>query len=97
LCHLGNISHLLGQATPPAALQEKIKGTPGLAEACGRMTEHLRSNLVDLQSTPLTLGQLLTLDAKHERFSGPSAAQANSLLTRNYRAPFVVPDLSRPA
>ncbi len=95
LCHLGNISHQLGRATAPAALAEKIQGNTPLVEAYGRMTEHLGKNGVNLGKTPATLGLTLTVDAKAERFTGPDAAAANALLTRPYRAPFVVPDLSR--
>ena len=36
------------------------------------------------------LGRKLTIDAKTETIVGDS--QADALLTRNYRAPFVVPD-----
>ncbi len=97
LCHLGNISHVLGRAAAPGVLREKIKGNAPLAEACGRMTEHLKVNGVDLAKTPLTLGAPLTLAAGKESFTGEFAAQATPLLTRQYRAPFVVPDLSRPA
>ena len=95
LCHLGNISHVLGKALAPDALREKIKGRAALAEATGRMMEHLKINGVDLAKTPLTYGVPLTLVPGQEKFTGEFAAQANPLLTRQYRAPFVVPDLSR--
>ena len=95
LCHLGNISHVLGQAAAPDALREKIKGNSALAEACGRMTEHLGANQVDLKSTPLTYGVPLTIAPGKETFVGGFAKEASPLLTRAYRAPFVVPDLSR--
>jgi predicted dehydrogenase len=95
LCHLGNISHILGQTAKPAELKEKIKGDAGLAEATGRMLEHLAANGVDCAKTPLTRGVTLTVNAAKENFSGEFAAQANPLLTRNYRAPFVVPNLSK--
>jgi len=36
------------------------------------------------------LGRRLTFDAANESFVGDS--EANNLLTRRYRAPFVVPD-----
>jgi len=97
LCHLGNISHVLGKAAPPDVLQAQLKGNTPLAEANGRMMEHLAANKVDLKATPLALGLLLAVDARNERFSGQSARLANPLLTRDYRAPFVVPDLSRAA
>ena len=94
LCHLGNISHVLGKAAAPDALRERIRGNAGLAEACGRMMEHLGANAVDLKGTPLTLGALLQVAPGTERFTGEFAAAANPLLTRQYRAPFTVPDLS---
>ena len=95
LCHLGNISHVLGQAAAPDALRERIKGNAGLAEATGRMMEHLGANGVDPGKTPLMLGVPLTLAPGKESFSGEFAKTASPLLTRRYRAPFSVPDLSR--
>jgi len=95
LCHLGNISHVLGQTTESGVLREKIRDEGGIAEATGRMMEHLAANGVDLGKTPLTRGVTLAIDATKENFTGEFAAQANPLLTRKYRAPFVVPDLSR--
>jgi hypothetical protein len=94
LCHLGNISHLLGQATAPDALRERIKGNALLTEAYGRMGEHLLANAVDTTRTPLTLGVPLQLAPGREAFTGEFAAQANPLLTRQYRAPFAVPALA---
>jgi predicted dehydrogenase len=97
LCHLGNISHVLGKAAVPAVLREKIKGNAPLAEAFGRMSEHLAKNGVDLVKTPLTVGVPLTVAPGKEQFTGEFSREANPLLTRQYRAPFVVPDLSRSA
>ncbi len=94
LCHLGNISHVLGKTASPEVLREKVKGNAALAEAYGRMTEHLAANLVNLSKTPLTYGVPLTLAAQKsanpESFVGEFAAQATPLLTRQYRAPYVV-------
>ena len=94
LCHLGNISHRLGRATPGGALRESVRADAALAEAHGRMAEHLAANRVDLGATPLTLGVPLAVDARAERFTGASAAPANAMLTRDYRAPFAVPALA---
>ena len=95
LCHLGNISHVLGKTAGPDVVREKVKGNAPLAEAYGRMAEHLAKNGVDLAKTPLTYGVPLTLAPKNaEKFVGEFAKEANPLLTRQYRAPFVVPDLS---
>jgi hypothetical protein len=45
---------------------------------------------VDLIAERATLGVPLWMDPKAERFVGNDAA--NALLTRAYRAPFVVPE-----
>lgn len=94
LCHLGNISHQTGRAMPAAAMAATIKNDAPLAEAYGRMAEHLAANQVDLAKTPATLGLPLTVEAGQERFSGEGAAVANAMLTRNYRDSFVVPQLA---
>jgi predicted dehydrogenase len=93
LCHLGNISHRLGHAST-GEVGEKTKSSALLAEAHGRMIEHLKSNDVHLGRTPLTAGVPLLVDAARERFTGVHAEQANEMLTREYRAPFVVPSIA---
>jgi len=45
---------------------------------------------VNLTATKATLGVFLEMDPKKERFKGND--KANRLLTRDYRAPFVVPE-----
>ncbi len=52
--------------------------------------ENLKANNVDLDKTPLTLGMPLMVDAKNERMTGPDAARANALLTRDYRKGYEV-------
>jgi predicted dehydrogenase len=94
LAHLGNISHRLGCAAPPAEIREKLTGEPALAEAWGRMAGHFAANNVDLDKTPAALGQLLAINPAAEKLTGPDAPAANALLTRAYRAPFVVPALA---
>jgi hypothetical protein len=94
LCHLGNVSHQLGKAASPAEISEKIKGDAPLAEAYGRMREHLAANNVDFGKTPATLGVTLQVDPAAERFAGASSAPANAMLKRDYRASFVVPQLA---
>ena len=89
LCHTGNISYQLGQQQTPEQIRETVKSNADLAESLGRMEEHLAANQVDLRKTPATLGAVLKMDPKTERFVGNP--QADLLLTRNYRPPFVVP------
>jgi len=94
LCHVGNISHQVGKVTTSGELAETVRADAPLAEAYGRMLEHLASNNVNVDETPLTLGAPLTIVAGTERFGGASGDAANKLLSRDYRAPFVVPQLA---
>ena len=94
LCHLGGLSHQLGHTVSPGEMAERVAGDKPLAEAYGRMKEHLAANNVDLGKTPATLGLPLQVDTKAERFTGSNAAAANARLMREYRAPFVVPQIA---
>ncbi len=94
LCHVGNISHRLGETASPDEIRRRLESydlNEEVSKTLSRMLAHLRSNDVDLDATPLTAGPLLKLDAKRERFVDNPAA--NQLLTRTYRQPFVVPGL----
>ena len=90
LCHTANISYRLGKTHTPEETRDAIKDNKDLSEMLGRMEEHLAANKVDLKKTPVTLGTVLNMDPATERFIGNTAA--NQLLTREYRAPFVVPE-----
>ncbi|HWC60582.1 MAG TPA: Gfo/Idh/MocA family oxidoreductase [Verrucomicrobiae bacterium] len=90
LCHTGNISYRLGKPMSPEAIRDAVKADGDLAESLGRMEEHLAANKVDLHQTPLTLGPALIMNAKTKRFTNNE--EANQLLTREYRKPFVVPE-----
>jgi hypothetical protein len=98
LCHIGNISWRLGSAASPAEIRAelaKLKVHDNVLETLDRTLQHLGDNKVDLEKTPMTLGPLLTLDTNREAFV--NNAQANALLTREYRKPFVVPSESEVA
>ena len=60
-----------------------------MRETFERTRKHLAENDVDLEKTPLTLGSLLRIDPGREAFL--DNPQADALLTREYRRPFVVP------
>jgi len=57
-----------------------------------RMVEHLNVNAIDLEKEPITMGPMLTMNTRRERFVGESSELANMFVKRNYREPFVVPD-----
>lgn len=91
LCHTGNISYRLGKLTSQEEIEAAIKKSPVLSEAFGRMAEHLKLNEVDLAATRARLGVALTMDPRSERFVGND--KANAMLTRDYRKPYVVPEI----
>jgi len=59
-------------------------------ETFSRMRKHLAENGVDLSKTQLQVGRTLSFDPKTEKFVND--AEADKLLTREYRKPFVVPE-----
>lgn len=89
LCHTANISYRLGQTHSPDEIRAAVRDNQDMAEALGRMEEHLAANQVDTKKTPATLGAVLKMNPKTERFVENAAA--DEMLTRDYRAPFVVP------
>ena len=94
LCHMGNISHRLGKTMPAGQIAETVKANKDLAESFERFERHLKANQVDFKLTPRTSGPWLTMDPEKEIFVGDFSKEANMLLTRNYRRPFVVPEIT---
>ena len=92
LVHLGNISHRLGKTAGDGEINERIAGRKELSESYDRFKAHLDANGVDLKTAAATLGPMLTVDPKTERFVGDFSDKANKLVTREYRKPFIVPD-----
>ncbi len=100
LCHLGNISYRLGDEVASGDALKKLDGfqcQDNLGETLERTLTHLFYNDVDMKiyndvdmkTTKLRVGAQLKLDPKAENIPGNDAA--NAMLTREYRAPFVVP------
>ena len=54
------------------------------------MAEHLAKNDVDITQDKITLGVPLKMNGKTEKFLGNE--KANAMLSRNYRAPYIVPE-----
>jgi len=96
LCHLGNISHRLGTHFSQAEIREKMKDRTDITEALARFEEHLTANGVDMAQAKPVLGAGLDFVPAEERFATSCeydlGTWANQLLTRNYRAPYIVPE-----
>jgi predicted dehydrogenase len=90
LCHLANISYRLGRQVPLGGQDRPFGDDTDGAEALARMREHLHDVGVRLDGTMYHAGRRLMLDVGAERFQGNE--EANRMLTRQYRAGFVVPE-----
>ena len=92
LCHLGNISYLLGREASTKEVLAQIASREvhdDFRDTFERTRKHLADNGVDIAKSLLTLGPWLTFDPDKELFA--ANAEADALLTRHYRKPFVVP------
>ncbi|HTU27212.1 MAG TPA: Gfo/Idh/MocA family oxidoreductase [Pirellulales bacterium] len=90
LCHLGNISYMLGV---PTSLDNIEKGLPAFAGSAGKETfeatkTHLDENDIPLEKLELQMGPTLDFDPNIEVFV--NNPEANKYLSRD-RGPFVVP------
>lgn len=91
LCHLANISYRLGTEGSFATKADALRGDKAGIATFEKMEEHLSAeNKIKLSDIKCRFGRALAVDAAKEAFT--SDAEANALLTRNYRAPFVVPE-----
>jgi hypothetical protein len=89
LCHMGMISHRLGQPLPASRIRDHVRDNSLLLERFESFHDHLSRNGIDLEKTQATLGPWLAVDPVRERFSDNPAA--NAMVSRAYRQPFVVP------
>jgi predicted dehydrogenase len=90
LCHLANASYRLGEEVPFNPRTMAFGDDRSAHEALARMEEHLASDGFKLDGLKYRLGRKLVIDPEMERVVNDN--QANALLTRPYRKPFIVPD-----
>ena len=91
LCHLANVSYRFGKPTPFGKGYEQAGDCPQVKESIKAIEGNLKTVLgIDLSKQTYNLGPKLEFDAATEKFVGNEAA--NQLITRKYRAPFVVPE-----
>ncbi len=90
LVHLANASIRLGGKVPFKPRPETLTATPEMTDVLERTESYLAENGLDLDQDGYTLGRELHVDPITETVLDDP--QANDLLTRHYRKPFVVPD-----
>ena len=90
LCHFSNISYRLGERVPFNPRTKAFGDNKEAYETLERLESHLSTNGLKLDGTQYSLGRKLTIDPASEAIMGDE--QASQMLTRVYRAPFLVPD-----
>ena len=90
LCHLANISYLLGEKSSFNKKNKAFGDNKKAFEYFERMQEHLKENGLKLEETDYIVGRTLHFDSISESIIGDD--EANNLLTRSYRSPYIVPD-----
>ncbi|MEN6450914.1 MAG: Gfo/Idh/MocA family oxidoreductase [Thermoguttaceae bacterium] len=93
LIHLANTSYRLGQEASFRQKPEELGDDPMVQEAFESMKEHLtQAARLKLDTASYQLGRRVTFDAAANQYVGDAAADANALLSRPYRDPFIVPE-----
>lgn len=94
LCHVANISYLLGKPSSVSQAAEGLRANPLLSDSFERITGHLRANGIHIDAGEnLTAGEWLAIDPDSETF--PGNERANQLSSRKYRSPFLVPNIEQ--
>src|SRR5262249_31439014 len=91
LCHLANISYRLGESVPFDG-KAKLGDNREVVETFQNLQENLTGVGIKLDKQMYQLGRTLTVVRESERFTGEGSKEANVLLTREYRTPFVMPE-----
>ncbi len=100
LCHLANLSFLVGAEKANAQLADAVASNLATKDAYWRMLDHLKANEVDLDVTKPIVGPLLKIDAKQEKLVHADqivadAANNHQLRKRTGRASFVIPEIAK--
>jgi hypothetical protein len=92
-CHLANAAYRLGQSYSREKAESIAQSSGPWKELLDGFHAHLQANQIDLANANLKVSSILELDPKREIFTGPSATpDALSLLRREYRKPYVMPE-----
>jgi len=92
--HLSNASYRMGMGDPKnyKKAQDLVgQQQPEVTSALERIHDNCKVLGLPIDEMTWTIGPVLSFDPKSEQFTGDRADEANRLLTREYREPFVVP------
>jgi hypothetical protein len=92
-CHLGNIAYRLGKQVPGGQDPAGFPDVSQVDDSIEDLRENLRNSIgLELENSTYQLGAKLEFDPETERFIDND--EANKMLTRDYRDPFVVTEVA---
>lgn len=94
-CNLANVAYQAGQPYDVSRAKDFAEEVPVWGGLRDEMKSHLDAHSVKL--TDLSLSGMLDFDVESGQFTGEESEKANSFLKREYRAPYVVPEISETA
>lgn len=102
LCHIANVSYMLGAEKANSELADAVKSNADTKDSFDRMLDHLKANEVNVAATKTVVGPLLRLDGRSETFTGSdktivAAANKNPLRKREGRGEFKIPTFKNDA
>ncbi|MFN3193663.1 MAG: Gfo/Idh/MocA family protein [Aureliella sp.] len=92
-CNLANIAFQAGDRYSAGAAKELANEIPEWGSLHAEMVAHMNAHNVDPSAGEVSLSGMLDFDVANGAFTGAKASQANAFLKRQYRAPYVVPEL----
>ncbi len=92
-CNMANIAFRAGRPYQAADVRQVTTGADMWQELLESMGEHLAAYGLKLENEAIKLSPMLELDVSAERFVGDHADTANGFLKREYRKPYVVPEI----
>ena len=96
-CNLANITFQVGAEFSAEEAREVAQGDTAAelwTSLLDQTGQTLQAHGLSLTDAQMRMSPLLTVNVDQETFEGPGAEAANALLKREYRAPFIVPDLT---
>ncbi|MCR9291191.1 MAG: Gfo/Idh/MocA family oxidoreductase [bacterium] len=93
-CNLANIAFQAGQPYTAAEAAELAKEIPTWGGLHEEMLQHMAAHGVQPAEDGVRLSPMLEFNVDQGQFVGDRAEQANSFLKRQYRAPYVVPEVA---
>ena len=88
--HSSNISYRLGEVAPLDSIRAAFGNEAPVQKSIDDIVQNTAEMLPELKNPQFVLGKQLQFDETTETFVGNAAA--NALLSRKYRAPYIVPE-----